>query len=238
MVNRHLDVLEFASHTSQCHDLKSLTSDFARLVKHFGFNSFIFTGLPSVGFNVAPLVICDYWPEGWTERYRDRNYFADDPVARWSISKRRQFRWGEAQKAETITPLRRQIAGEAWEHGLADGIAYPLQGDHAAVVSLASEGNLDISAADEASVFLAVNYFKVAAEDFERKARRYPVLTLREIEHLKWMAAGKTVWETSCIMSVSSSAVKLHRTAIRSKLGVATTTQAIAIAVLQGIIPF
>ena len=239
MVNRHLDVLEFASHICQYHDLKSLTADFARLMGHFGLSSFIFTGLPSVGYNVAPLIICDYWPEGWTDRYRDQNYFAEDPVGRWSILKRRPFRWRDAQKAEADTPLRRQIAGEAWDHGLADGIAYPLLGETAAVVSLAAEGNLSIGPADEASIFLAVNYFKTAAEDIEREAKKshQTVLTHRELEHLKWMAAGKTVWETSCIMSISNSAVKLHRASIRRKLGVASTTQAIALGVQRGIIP-
>jgi LuxR family quorum sensing-dependent transcriptional regulator len=183
MVKRHLDVLEFASHINQYHDLKSLTDSFVRLMGHFGFSSFIFTGLPSVGYNVAPLIICDYWPEGWTDRYRDQNYFAEDPVGRWSILKRRPFRWQTAQKSEANTSIRRQIAGEAWEHGLADGIAYPLHGEMPAVVSLAAEGNLIIDPADEASIFLAVSYFKAAAEDIEREAQKskHPVLTHCEI---------------------------------------------------------
>jgi DNA-binding CsgD family transcriptional regulator len=239
MVNRHLDVLEFASHTSQYHDLKTLTDAFVRLMGRFGFSSFIFTGLPRVGYNVASLIICDYWPEGWTDRYRDQNYFAEDPVGRWSIMKRRPFRWRDAQRAEAQTPIRQQIAGEAWEHGLADGIAYPLQGETSAVVSLASEGNLSIDPMDEASIFLAVSYFKTCAEDISRAAVKpvRPVLTFREIEHLKWMVEGKTVWETSCILSISASTVKLHRASIRQKLGVASTTQAATIAVQRGIIP-
>lgn len=239
MVNRHLEVLEFASHINRYPDLKSLTADFSRLMSQFGLTSFIFTGLPSAGYDVAPLIVCDHWPEGWTDRYRDQNYFADDPVGRWSITKRRPFRWQDAQKAMAPTPIRRQIAGEAWEHGLADGIAYPLHGETSAVVSLASESNLSIDASDEASIFLAVSYYKSAAEDIEHLSRKHdkPALTYRDIEHLKWMAAGKTAWETSCILSISESAVKVHRATVRRKLGVATTTQAIAVSVQRGIIP-
>lgn len=239
MVNRHLEILEFAAHANQYSDLKTLTTDFSRIVGRFGFSSFIFTGLPRAGFDVAPLIICDRWPSGWTDRYSRMNYFAEDPVGRWSISKRRPFRWRDAQKAEVATTIRRQIAGEAQDHGLGDGIAYPLRGENGAVVSLATEGKLSIDPMDEASIYLAVSYFKAAAEDIEAasEAQHRPILTCRELENLKWMAAGKTAWETSCILAISESTVKVHRASIRAKLGVTSTTQAIAIAAYRGIIP-
>jgi LuxR family quorum sensing-dependent transcriptional regulator len=239
MVANHQAVLEFASRAQHYPDRSTLMKHFAKVVNLFGYNSFIFTGLPKRGYDIAPLIICDHWPSGWTDRYREQNYFAEDPVGRWSLTRRRPFHWHTAQEAEGVTPLRLQIRGEAWDHGLADGIAYPLHGEAGAVVSLASEVTNRIDPLSEASIFLAVSYFKAAAEELEYASAPVPrpILTNREIEVLKWTAAGKSAWDTSAILSISESTVKVHRAAIRAKLGVATTTQAIAVALRRGIIP-
>ena len=37
-------------------------------------------------------------------------------------------------------------------------------------------------------------------------------LSPRELECLKWAAAGKTAWETSIILDISEGTVKFHRT--------------------------
>lgn len=228
-MNKHLDALEFATTVEKHTNLESLTADFTALIQRFGFQSFIFTGLPQSGHDVAPLIIYDKWPAGWTEHYSTRNYFAADPVSHWSLSRFKPFRWREAQRSTAQTHLTRQIAGEAWEHGLVDGMAFPLRAASSnAVVSLSSEMTLDLDPHAGASLFLAVSYFNAAISDLNKSLMVVPRLTDRELEILRWAAAGKTAWETSCILSISERTVKLHRTSIRQKLDAATTTQAIA----------
>lgn len=61
-------------------------------------------------------------------------------------------------------------------------------------------------------------------------------MSIRELDCLKWTAAGKTAWEASIIMGISERTVRFHLNAAREKLGCATTTQAVAKAVSQSLI--
>jgi DNA-binding CsgD family transcriptional regulator len=62
------------------------------------------------------------------------------------------------------------------------------------------------------------------------------LITAREIDCLKWMAAGKTAWEASVILGISERTVRFHLNAAREKLDCLTTTQAVAKAVSQQLI--
>ncbi len=59
------------------------------------------------------------------------------------------------------------------------------------------------------------------------------IITAREIDCLKWMAAGKTAWEVSTILGISERTVRFHLNGAREKLECTTTTQAVAKAVSQ-----
>jgi DNA-binding CsgD family transcriptional regulator len=66
-----------------------------------------------------------------------------------------------------------------------------------------------------------------------REARH---LTPRERECLHWVAHGKTHFETSLILGISTSVVKNHLDNARMKLGATNLTHAVAIAVSAGFI--
>jgi LuxR family quorum sensing-dependent transcriptional regulator len=230
----HREALEFAIQSQNKCSFDQLNEEFFRLISQFGFESFILTGLPAKGADVEPLVILNQWPEGWTDRYRAQNYFSDDPVSRWSLSRTRPFLWREAQRRDSSRRAL-QIAGEAWEHGLADGIAYPLRDSAgSAVISLASDYSFRADEYAKASLFMACSYYKMAVENLLRRPPPRRNLTRREMEILHWAANGKTAWETSEILSIAEATVKAHLATIREKLGVATTIQAVAIQITKG----
>jgi DNA-binding CsgD family transcriptional regulator len=62
------------------------------------------------------------------------------------------------------------------------------------------------------------------------------LLSARELDCLKWTAAGKTAWEASIILGISERTVRFHLNAAREKLNCATTTQAVAKAVANHLI--
>lgn len=68
---------------------------------------------------------------------------------------------------------------------------------------------------------------------FGRGNEKGIMVSAREIDCLKWMAAGKTAWEVSTILGISERTVRFHLNAAREKLQCATTTQAVAKAVSQ-----
>jgi DNA-binding CsgD family transcriptional regulator len=59
------------------------------------------------------------------------------------------------------------------------------------------------------------------------------LISTREIDCLKWIAAGKTAWEASVILGISERTVRFHLNGAREKLNCMTTTQAVAKAVSQ-----
>ena len=54
------------------------------------------------------------------------------------------------------------------------------------------------------------------------------LVSARELDCLKWTAAGKTALEASIILGISERTVRFHLNAAREKLDCVTTTQAVA----------
>jgi DNA-binding CsgD family transcriptional regulator len=67
-------------------------------------------------------------------------------------------------------------------------------------------------------------------------AENQMLVSARELDCLKWVAAGKTAWEASVILGISERTVRFHLNAAREKLNCLTTTQAVAKAVSQQLI--
>jgi DNA-binding CsgD family transcriptional regulator len=62
------------------------------------------------------------------------------------------------------------------------------------------------------------------------------LMSARELDCLRWTAAGKTAWEASIILGISERTVRFHLNAAREKLSCATTTQAVAKAIVNQLI--
>ncbi len=207
---------------------------FSSATKAFGFNNFIITGLPAYGEDVETLILKNAWPAAWSDRYREKKFFLEDPVSRAAFTSSRQFRWSEARGLYPSTPVTRQIEGEAKDLGLVDGIAFPVfdPSNWQAVVSLSADHALDLPDKDYALVYMmaAIAQGKVS-ELLGDQRQSSAVLTPRERDVLTWLAHGKTRSETADILRVSVGTVKTHVEHINDKLGTANTMQAIARAV-------
>jgi DNA-binding CsgD family transcriptional regulator len=62
------------------------------------------------------------------------------------------------------------------------------------------------------------------------------LVSARELDCLKWTAAGKNALEASIILGISERTVRFHLNAAREKLGCVTTTQAVAKAIANQLI--
>jgi DNA-binding CsgD family transcriptional regulator len=62
------------------------------------------------------------------------------------------------------------------------------------------------------------------------------LISARELDCLKWTAAGKTASEASTILGISERTVRFHLNAAREKLDCVTTTQAVAKAIANQLI--
>lgn len=63
-----------------------------------------------------------------------------------------------------------------------------------------------------------------------RAATEDTALSRREVECLRWLASGKTLFEAATILGISERTLRFHITNARERLGVSTTVQAIVAA--------
>lgn len=143
-------------------------------------------------------------------------------------------------------PEQKHLYEEACSYGIRSGITYPIHGPNGefGVISFVSDAlsdkkfqrDLDHSLANLALirdyVFESSLKFVKKTDPSESDIR----LTLRELECLKWIMAGKSSWEISMILRCSEATVNFHISNIRIKFNVNTRQQAVVKAIRLGLI--
>lgn len=224
-------LLDFVERCSSHDDFQKLLSDFSQAITSLGFKNFIITGLPSYGEDVETLVVANHWPAEWTDRYRQRRYFRDDPVSLWSLSRSIPFTWSEARAGNPETTRSLQIKEEARDLGMVDGVGFPMfdPSNWQAVVSLSSDTSVTLSRRETGVLYLASVMVQTQALSLSENTRgRQQELSPREKDVLTWIAHGKSLWETATILGISEGTVKVHLAAVRTKLAASNTTNAVA----------
>jgi LuxR family quorum sensing-dependent transcriptional regulator len=209
---------------------RELLDDLLSCVRQFGFEHLILAGVPVGKQALGPLIELNGWPEGWLERYVGRGYADVDGVCIHAARSAHPFFWRDVPSSYGGTAASRRVAGEASEFGINSGYVVPMASRRhwQAALSLASSAaRCDISAREQSSVNLMSVFAVGAVEALLVADRDEEHLSAREREVLSWAAAGKSAWETSCILSISSRTVDKHLAAIRGKYGVRTTLQAV-----------
>lgn len=208
----------------------------------FGYDTFIITNLPSEHEgSTESCALLPSWPEGWRKRYFQNNYLRIDPVACHVRRTTEPFLWSEAPfDRDERAPAR--VMGEATEFGLTQGLCVPIH--HmtglGGGVSFGAH-RLTLSNEEKAALHLVAIYAYQRTDTLLREASRVPVrkslrLTAREVECLKWTAAGKTSWEASEILRTSQRTVEFHLRNAALKLDAVNRVQCVAEALRHGII--
>lgn len=211
--------------------LSDLMTDFAATLEYFGFNRYMMTRLSAINEDAEPLIISHTWSEEWGSRYRSQRYLWKDPVTLFSYAHHRPFSWGEARAGSRRTRTAMQIESEARSIGMVDGLGFPMSDAAAAqaVVSLSADHAVDLTAAHRMLLQMICLCCETRAiELIGAKARPIAELTEREREVLRWIAGGKTIADTSDILSTSQRTIEEHLAHARAKLGAGNTTQAVA----------
>lgn len=222
---------------SRCWDHSApaeLLDDLLRTVRPLGFDYLIMSGVPVGGQNLAPLVELNGWPQGWLDRYLERGHAVVDGVCLYSAQTTRPFFWNDMPLPFASSKGTAIVAGEASEFGIRSGYAVPAHSPlhwHS-VVSLASgAADCSMSKRQEMAVALMAVAAVGAVEALYRPVKPNLVLSDREREVALWLAAGKTKWEISSILSISEHTVDKHVRSILAKLNASNTAQAVAEAI-------
>lgn len=180
------------------------------------------------------------WPKSWAEQYRSSNFYAHDPVAPRIRQQAEMFAWSDIP-LDTVSATSRHIMEiAAVDYDLRYGLCAPVHGmnGYQAGLSLAGhevERTPEANSAIELVTMYAFNRFAILRS---REQPKPTVLSAREREVMSWVAAGKTAWDTSVILSISEDTVNKTVTAAMHKLNAHTRAQAVAEAIKRGLIAF
>jgi DNA-binding CsgD family transcriptional regulator len=178
------------------------------------------------------------FPIEWEQRYHEKGYVIHDPVALAPFYQSGLMHWSDARQIYR-TDDSKKIEYEAASFGLKDGWVFSYEGQKSkecAVVSLSGDSITRDSRSRTILRHILPHLAQAIIRIYFNNHTDRPGLTRREKEILTWTARGKTAWEISVILGISSRTVEFHISNILKKLGAVNSPQAVAVAMDFGLL--
>lgn len=233
-----LDMIETVKSASSVEDV---LTDLRAFGENRGFSGFCMSGIPDPGEKIDQYLMLSGWNEEWTRRYLTEDYVQYDPVILQLRSTVQPFEWNAAvRNFGPLDGISARLWGEARDLGLKDGFCVPIYtlSGFQALVSFAADA-IDISEREKSALHLVAIYAHNRVRELigeEHVLFSRPHLTPREIECLKWCAAGKTSWEIAHILSISHHTADWYLASATRKLNAVNRTQAVAQGFRRGLL--
>lgn len=187
------------------------------------------------------------YPDDWMKHYVEHGYEHLDPVRRFGFRHVGPFVWDQLPLVMDLTPKQQLCLNMGREAGLHNGAAICLRGvmgEMAGIGCASSARSGPLQGQDlrhRLSILNAISqqFYVVFCALHERDLtpeKAQVILTEKELEIMRLMAAGKSDSDISCILSVSSHAVNFHARNILRKCGVSSRIMAVLKAVNNGIL--
>ncbi|WP_060508704.1 autoinducer binding domain-containing protein [Pseudomonas sp. NBRC 111124] len=183
------------------------------------------------------LYLYSNYPEAWIERYQRDEFYKQDAAATRSHSSTMPILWTDELYKE-VPEFREQACAHGLRHGWTQSL-HDLQHNESQVSVCRPSNTVDITELyDKAGKvqWLCHTLHAIVSEHHLALLSKPMKMSDREIEVLKWSAAGKTAADVACILSLSQSTVNFHIRSVITKTNAANKAGAIAIAMMRGLI--
>lgn len=181
------------------------------------------------------------YPEGWKEHYRDAGFHRIDPTLSMASRSIAPVDW---QRVRGHSDFRR-VFWDAHDFGIGElGLTIPVRGPYGDVGMFSATRNcgprewealVPRTVGELQSVAVHLHDAAMRSDALSHVLRR-PMLSKREAEILQWVAAGKAQQDVADILGVARRTIEVHLASARDKLGALNTPQAVARAVVLGLI--
>ena len=197
--------------------------------------------VPSAAGARSSVLLFRNWTPEWAQLSDQKGFSANSFVITDARRRMSPFTWRDVPKARALSAGEREVWNAVLAWGWNNGFVLPVHGPggYFATVSMASpERDLDLGPNNRLRLqmiaTLAHERCRVLA-NLAAAGSPPATMSARELECLRWVAAGKTDWEIGMILSISAATVKFHVNGARAKLGARTRAQAVARLVLSGL---
>ncbi|WP_068313122.1 LuxR family transcriptional regulator [Polycladidibacter hongkongensis] len=197
----------------------------------FGFSNFCLATIPESGQPFDGCILLSGWKPEWQQRYLDRDYVRHDPIVAKARNATRPFLYSSVSSDRSLSANALQVLNDAKDFGMHDGVCVPIhgqQGFQGILMFAGAEARLnerEISVLHLVGIYACSRLRELSGSGVSRPRHR---LTPRELECLKWSAAGKTSWEISQILTISQHTADWYLASAARKLHAANRTHAVA----------
>ena len=227
-------------------EAKGILSDFAERI---GFDQFSYVGGQAFGPTAGgsaiwyrPPQIIITFPEEWVGLYHERDLSTIDPIIQSTLDLKLPYTWDTENWRHDITPEQGSFFSAAHDFRICRGLSIPIYGPLGdfslfTFISHAQPNKFrKLIAAKRHDLHLLALYYHQIIQSIDCAQSGAISLSEREEEILYWTAAGKTSPETGMILGLSEKTVQYHLYNSMKKLDVYSKPQAVAKAILLGLI--
>jgi len=228
----------FIDRMLQVKTLDELSVEITALRDSLDVENLVYHSVNSTGEQYAALT----YSEKWVTRYLQEDYARIDPVVQSCYQRFDPVDW---QQLDWSGKAVRSFLGEAQDEGIGNqGLSIPIRGPSGqfALFTVNQRGNNDQWAhyvnENLADLLLAAHYINRKALEIERGDEEVARLHLspREADTLKMLALGYSRAKAAELLSISEHTLRVYIENARVKLGASNTTNAVARAVIGGLI--
>lgn len=222
--------------------LSALAGGFRNAVETLGFRHFALCSQVDP-LNPPPraLMLHNY-PPRWVKRVSEERLFAIDPVLQRAEREPEPFFWDMAFPTDTLSEEQQMMMLNAAKHGIAHGFTIPIRlpsfpNALPASCSVVPDNPLIEPRSYFAVVGMAIHLCAAANRVHDAHDAPNPVeLSRRERQCILLIAQGRTDAEIASLLGMTRSTAHTYVERLKTRLGVATRTEAVAKAIITGVI--
>lgn len=239
---RVLAGLDFITRCAQEPDLQKAIDDFLESIKIFGFMYSAGGGWTGFGARRVYRFYFNNRPVDWRQPYEIKRLFDIDPYPLEAATRRTTFLLSEEEeKLRRFSQESSDLVDAALAYGWREVMGIPIHGpgDYVGLVTMSSMEPVSLSVADRAVIQAMAHAIHERCHKtigFGTRTKPMATLTARELECMRWVAAGKSDAEIASIVGISPSTAHFHVEKVKKKLGTRSRTEAVALLLLDGIL--
>lgn len=225
-----------------CETLEAWSKVLFALAKEYGFSSVLFGVKPTISTPFSSSTIISNYSRSWRRIYDANAYYEVDPVVFHCLNSSLPLVW---TKENFINKPEQQLYEAASASGVCSGLCMPIHGPRGEFGMLNfitdEKSPADVIRSKGLPQFALmrdylIESFQKIQSAAEKEVEKPPKLTARELECLKWVAAGKTSWEISRILSCAEVTVNYHVTNFMRKFNAESRQHAVISGIRSGLV--
>jgi len=230
------EIINVIDNIESCDSVESALTAYQSFIENFGFSSYLIGAMANPASQTKNDILTN-WSMEWIDRWLNKNYVLHDPIVKFAARTHRPFFWDTAY--DRGTKAGKLILNESKEFKLGDGMAIPIATEFGPLGCISLGTDKVVITEKEVPLIELVSihlYQHLQVLSNVGKSELFGTLTKRETEVLHFVAEGKTNWEIGKILNLSEFSIKDHVYNITKKLKATNRTQAVSIAIRNGIL--